>query len=110
MEINGVTTPVTGVDTMWRHPLGACDSTVKKITDDTGEEWVEISRELSIRVLNSIFFLIFLLLIFLPNAFFHFGTLSQFGPEDKDTAGQDVDTSKIFFNTFATYRKISKIN
>ena len=41
---------------------------------------------------------------------FHFQTLSQFGPEDKDTAGQDVDTSKIFFNTFATYRQISNVN
>ena len=56
MEINGVTTPVTGVDTMWRHPLGACDSTVQKITDDTGVEWVEISRTLSLRVKNKHFF------------------------------------------------------
>ena len=72
MEINGVTTPVTGVDTMWRHPLGACDSTVQKITDDTGVEWVEISRTLSLRVKNSIFLKFFIITCNVPEAFFSF--------------------------------------
>ena len=44
---NGNVISVTGVDTMWRYPLGSCNSVVSTKIDGNNDEWIEVKKVIS---------------------------------------------------------------